>query len=1485
MIPFAKSPNQHSTHGFCSVKRNPYSQFHRVGAALISALIRIPHLPKFSLLSALGVYFICGALSSAQFHHTFEHLSTHNGLSHGSVSAMYKDSRGFMWFGTWNGLNRYDGDAFKVFKPGETANNGPSSNRISKILEDARGNLWVLTADYRAFRLNTLTEALEPIAFGNPQSPINNVHQILTAPNGDVWLLSSQNGLFRAVPRPHNQLIVQAYHTQSSIPLPDNNVLSVVLDSVGHIYVNTNNGPARFFIRNNGLSPSPLPQNVSQWLNSAQISCMWADSLLLCLGTNQGSLLLCDTKLDQWRQIQTNSSAPVTCITANLNGTCYIGTQGDGIFELHRPSNRIVRHLTNADIANVLALYLDSGNRLWVESDVSGISKIDLKTGSVTHFQQPLLVAPDLRKGAQCGIMEDVYGTLWLTLKGGGFGYYEPVADKIQYFYNRPGDPNALFSNFVNVFYADPSGVLWMSTYFKGIEKITFSPKRFSFVQPASSFHFSNANEIRALMDDNRGRLWVATKNQQLFWLDNNFNVIRQMKLPNGKSFGMVYCIMQDKNHNIWLGTKGQGLWRLSPSGPDHFRAELFSHSGNNSYSLSDNNVYAIHQDKNDRIWIGTYGGGINLWQNGKFLHAGNVLKGYPLQKAPKVRHIAEDSRGNLWVACNDGFLLADSITQNPAHINFGFYGNAEGNIRGINGNDIYWIACAGNDVWMASLGGGISRLETSLSRQNNKLLSFKSLTSADGLPADVVFTIAPDPKGNLWLSTENGIACYDVAKKLFRRYGRSDGIENPVFLEGAFAQRLNGSFCFGANKGIYAFRPSQILDNEMKVGLYFTNFRLFGKDVIPAPQSVLTQSISTTTAISLPYNQNVFSIAWAGLNHAMSDKFVYAYKLEGYDNDWQFAGNKRMAAYSKIPPGKYSFSVRFLNPELQALNNPLTLAVTVRPPWWKTGWAFAAYLLVAVLLVELARRTAATISALQHKVSFEKELTETKLRFFTNLSHELRTPLTLIIGPAEELELNEKLSDQGILYTRLIRANAQRLLRTVSQLLDFRKIENNKMELACSQVELVAFCRQVANSFEPLANENQIVFRFICNVSYLNVWIDAEKMESVWFNLLSNAFKFTPKGGSITFRICFLESDNTVSIDVEDNGAGITKEQEANLFQLFASKGKGARQPGTGIGLALARELVQLHNGNITYRPTLGGGSTFSVTLNVVDAPDNGPLQCATAPSLRQASFMPQTAIPILPDAPNCHCVLVVEDNLELRRFMALQLSHEFKVIEADNGKQALQMALELQPDIIVSDVIMPVMDGLQMLDAIKNDFAVSHIPVVLLTSKSSVESKIEGLKYGADAYLTKPFHSGQLQAQLHNLLRQRTLISQHYTQPVTQTPPHAAQLTLRDAHFLDRVQLIVEQHIANPDFKIADIHTEIGMGRSKFYDKLKGLTGLSPIDYVKEARLAKAKHLLESGTCNVSEASYLSGFSDPGYFSKCYKDKFGVPPSSVKR
>ncbi len=1447
-----------------------------------------------------------------QYNCIFQHYSTRDGLSHGQVRTMLKDSKGFMWFGTFDGIDKFDGFRFTTYKTRPGDNASLSSNRIDRLMEDKWGFLWIQTYDSKVYRFDKRSETFESVLLDSSCNEIK-VDRIFKSSIGDFWLYSGIHGLFRLITDPNDfHLKIIKYNVFKNNPNENRDIKLVFINEDAQhqiwfgsekdlVCLKLNKADNQYQINNNASEAISLTKRYHLSSIAEQSNKMW-------IGTVEGVLLSIDLNTLKSDSIVFKNSSAINILKSRFEPNLYIGTNGNGIFLYNTEQHAIEGHITNPLLQNIQYIFIDSHHLLWIETDKEGIIKTNSVFGNLRHFSQKTDADPSLQVRTTSSFFEDKNHVLWIALKEGGFGYYNRATDNFDYFYNEPGNPDSKMSNYVNSFYMDSTNVIWLCTYFRGLEKITILQGGFQFMKlnPSSSNRISN--EVRSVFEDSRGILWIGTKDGQVHLLDKNNHILKEY--ADEIDHGMVYSICEDHTGNIWLGTKGNGLFkaqRTSKSLTDYTFTQ-YRHHPNDSRSLSSDMIYSVLEDSNERIWVGTFGEGLNLLvsENGHtyFKNSQNSFKNYPENIGSRIRYLQQDSRGNIWIASTEGLILFNPDENTPDNLTFHHYSKIPGDPSSLGNNDILYIfKDAVDTLWLGTLGGGLHKM---ISYPEEDLPpKFKIYTKTDGLPSDVILSIEEDNQHNLWLATENGISGFNIQRQVFRHYDEYNGIEKSTFSEATSCQRTSGEIYFGSLDGVYYFDPNRVGERTIQGNMVLTNLRLFNQDVYPGGKnSPLKEAISETSSIHLKYNQNMFSIEYVALDYEAQDKIEYAFELEGFDPEesgWHFVKNQRIATYTNIPPGKYTFKVKYVNHDSEFNETDASLKITILPPPWKTGWAYAGYILLLLIILEITRRIIFTMIRLRNKVVIEKEMTDLKLRFFTNISHELRTPLTLILGPVDELTHTEKLTERGKEHIQLIEHNAKRMLKLINQLLDFRKIQNKKMVLKLTHVDIVILIKEICANFKDIAEEKQIEFIVNSNIESLSVWIDEEKMDIVIFNLLSNAFKFTPSSRQIELNIIYQKHQNFVVIEVKDQGIGIPKEKASMVFNRFADIHDSThyRDVGTGIGLSLSKELIELHNGTIGFESTEGVGTTFRIELKlgkdhfneewVEFIEDAQPCRKKIEePEKLDFSYENHISINGSSSEHEKPVVLIVEDNADVRKFISGLISDLYITEEATDGVEGFEKAIQLTPDIIISDVMMPRMDGIELISKLKNDFATSHIPVILLTAKSSVESKVEGLKYGADAYITKPFNSLLLKAQIQNLLDQRILLIEKFINRLKLLDiqeEKGAVITDRDSDFLETIVQIVENNISNSEFKIENIAKSVGLGRTSFFKKLKGLTGMSPIDFVSEFRLRKALKLLESGKYNISEVSYMTGFNDPGYFSKRFKERFKKAPSSYIR
>lgn len=1423
-----------------------------------------------------------------------EHYSTEDGLSHDIITTIFKDSEGFMWFGTWNGINRFDGQRFVTYKSSPGDQSYFKSPRIDQIAEDGFLQLWIVGYDGQVYRFNKRTEKLLPLnaIINLPPKRKYTFKRILSTRNGRIWIETLDEGLV-LVTSP--QTDTSGYYTyqqglSKEFSLPSNKIHFFKEMKDGTIWVGTDKGLVRLEKDKNGVYKNAL--NAPSIRTGIAYTCMEpGQEDMLYFGRSDGMIIRYTD--DSSFALYSLSKSAIHSLQCNKEGThIYATTAGGELIDMHFVHGPFFKQQTLInDPANALfSIYEDRSGYLWVEPQKEGVIRINPATGKMKTYQQKSNARYVFPKDHYT-VLEDNQNHVWVSLKGGGFGYYDSVTDKVEYFYNEPGAPNHLFSNNIGVWYYDPAGLLWIRTDERGVEKITFQRNGFDQQLLVNPGEFQSDNEIRGLCEDRKKRLWMGAKSSKLYILENGKPANIQFVNMPADGIGLVYTIMQDRSGNVWLGTKTHGLYKAVPLNKEETRYKLYNYTANatDPSSISSNEIYALLEDKAGRIWVGSFEGGLNLIVNEgeqiKFVHDRNVLSDIPTNIFRKVRNLAEDKQGNIWVATTDGLIIVN--TSNTAKFTYAIYQKTPGDQSSLGNNDIQYIyRDSRNTMWLATSGGGLNQ---AIGDNPMKGLKFQVYTTQHGLPNDYLVSCVEDSDHHLWIATQTGLSRFDMQTKTFRNYNSYDGVPPYAFSEAAGLRRADGQLVFGTIRGYLTFEPKTIVPHPIHAEIAFTNLQINNTDVTAGSSNILPFSVNHTSKLTLKHNQNIISIDYVVLDYRSGDKQSYAYRLQGFDTGWHYNRSERRATYTNLPPGDYVFEVKSMNQELYSNGPVKSMHISILPPWWKTWWAYLLYVVVTIIILEIVRRAVVTNLRLRHRIAVEKKLAELKLNFFTNVSHELRTPLTLILNPIEEIGKQNNLTPQSRQYVEVVRKNAQRMARFVNQLLDLRKLQSGKGVIHPSRVEVVSFVKSISEYFLELAREKHIDFQVMSEAKEIEAWLDIDKVETVIYNLVANAFKFTPDGKAIRVHVSQLSQHNKIQIEVSDQGKGVPPEMLDKIFELFYEENViESKQKGTGIGLALSKEMITLHGGTITARNNEDGGLTVTVILSVgkAQAQTTAPafLHHAEATDDMLASYETSaTEEPTVDVNGSLPLLLVVEDNADLQAFLKAQLNTIYRVETADNGEEGLAKAIELQPDLVLSDIMMPKMNGIEMLDKLKNNLATSHIPVILLTAKSAIESQIEGLDYGADYYITKPFRHDFLVAAIRNLISQRKKILNSLLEgkKTVQLEPGEVTITSRDEAFLQQIVAIVEEKMTDIDFNIDTVAETVAMGRTTFYRKFKGLTGLAPVEFVREMRLKRAKQLLDADSGNISEIAYSVGFNNAKYFSTCFKSRFGLTPS----
>jgi signal transduction histidine kinase/ligand-binding sensor domain-containing protein/DNA-binding response OmpR family regulator len=1390
----------------------------------------------------------------AQPKYKIEHYGTEQGLSHRRVNCIMKDHEGFMWFGTWDGINRFDGRAFVSFKSSPEEKYQLGNSRIARIVEDQNNHLWVQAYDYQIYRFDKKTEQFLPLSTllkANHKIEFNN---ILQAADGYVWLQTKNDGIYRVSQSSQLSQSSISHLSQPSHPSQFRLPSQCRQEDTGHVYIGTADGQLITFEKRSKTS-------TTRKISAGRINAL--------LRSGKSDVLYASTSL----------------------GEVIIVSLGD----------QQITTVTYPTKESLSSLYEDKTGAVWIEPEKLGAIRFNPQTRGFQLFT--VNSGPRLNdvNNRYFWVLEDYKGTVWVSMKGRGFGYYKPGSTSLQNILTTTeGTPYQLPPN-ITAHYYDSAGILWLTTKEGGLVKIVIQDNDFEQQVLVDQESVRSGNEVRVMYNDLQGRLWLGTKMSELTVFQNNKPVKGLfVNEPAGGVVG-VYAILQDSKGNVWLGTKGDGLYKATPVNNEQtkYRLSHFQRHLDVADSLPFNQIYALLEDKQGRIWIGSLDNGLALIEQNpggtRFIHTGNAFTNYPQGAFQNIRTMCLDKDGNIWLGTTTGLLVLDANDQHSPVYQYKTYITIPGNPESLGNNDILFIyRDRKNRMWLATAGGGFCEATGDKPFQ---ALRFRNYTTRNGLPNDYILSCAEDSEGNLWLATENGLSKFNPQTEVFRNFDSYDALPPRLtFSEASVTKAQTGrQLIFGTVSGYLSFDPGQINASRIKATIAFTGLQINNEEVGPkANKQLLSTDINYVSQLQLKYNQNIISIYYAILDpRGNGDRQGFAYRLVGFDttwhNDWQF----RKATYTNLPPGKYVFEVKSLSRDLYSNQPYKQLAITILPPPWKTWWAYGLYALFLGVLLFFIRRYALAMIRLRHKIAVEQKLAALKMHFFTNVSHELRTPLTLIVNPLEQVAKKGNLTPEMAEYIDVARRNASRMIRFINQLLDLRKVQSDKATLRLSRLDMVTFVKKITEHFTGAARSKRISLDVFTDQAACIAWVDAEKLDVVIYNLLANALKFTPEGRSIKILIRSNAGEQSYTIAVHDQGPGVPKEKLEQIFELFqeGENTNGRELKGTGIGLALCREFVNLHGGQIWAENNTDGGLTVTVKLR--SGSDHY--------KQKEAAFVeaPQTASPIEKPIeqqllaqventgsnqnPEVPLVLLVEDNDELRTFIKTQLSGYYRVETARDGEEGLQKAIALVPDLIVSDIMMPKMDGLQMLDKIKTDINTSHIPVVLLSARYSIESQIEGLRYGADHYITKPFNNEFLIASIDNLLQQRKKLFDALVEKkkVVELSPEPVVITSKDESFLKEVIKVVEAKMEDPDFNIDTVAETMAFSRTNFYKKFKSLTTLTPMEFVRDMRLQRAKQYLDAGGHNISEVAYLTGFSNPKYFSTLFKEKYQVSPS----
>ncbi|MDA3929728.1 MAG: response regulator [Prolixibacteraceae bacterium] len=1347
----------------------------------------------------------------------FNHLTVDDGLSQSHVSCIFQDSKGFLWFGTQNGLNKYNGYEFITYQNNPHDTSSISGNWIMKIIEDSTGIIWISTY------LNGLS------SYDRSTNKFKQYKHNSTDPKSILF----------------DQTRGVDFDAEKNLWISTTKGISLY-NRLENNFSNYNND----FIF--GKDKGEVIFKVSPYSKNEIILCAETDSLYL-FNTKENSVQEVAYKLDNLSEPSLNVFKKITKDSEN---NYWVYAPSHGIYQLNSKlefvdyysSSSNKYQISNNNIRDIEEV---SNGYLWVGTDGGGVNIIDKNKQNVTVLTHD----PDNKKSisgnAVYDILKDNTGIIWLGHYNDGISYYDKNFEKFTSFYHNPTDNKSISDRPVLSVFEDSKGRIWVGTDGGGLN--LFNKENGTFEHFTKEKNNLSSNIITAIHEDSKGNLILGSWQGGLMFLNlqNNDVKIYNTETP-GKSHissDNPWCLQEDKNGNLWMGVLGSGLDLFIPTNEEFID---YGYASNNPNRIDHDNTMTILEDSQNNIWFGTEGGGVYK---------------YLIDDDKMIQFKNDPNNPNSLVNNVVNTLFEDS--------------------KGL--------------IWMGTQGNGISIY-------NPKNNTYKLINKESGLPSNVIQGIVEDKNHTFWISTTNGISHFNKKENTFKNYNREDGLQGNEFKYNASILSSDGTIYMGGMKGLTIFNPDSINNNKVLPPVYFTGFNLFDKPLeIGTENSPLQNHIEVTDTITLSHKQSEFSISYVALNYTSSNKNEYAYKMIGYDKDYRYVGNKRVASYMNLAPGTYTFHVKASNNDNIWNEKGAKLTFIILTPWWQTWW-FRSLIIIGIMgaslsfsywRIELLKEQKRILERkVQERTNEANEANEQKLRFFTSMSHEFRTPLTLILGPIEHLVAKYKDDNESSYYYSVIQKNAFRLLRLINNILDLRKIDTNHMKINCITYDVVFFIRNLINAFNESAYKQNVNIDFVTNKESFETWIDPGKMEIIFYNLISNALHFTPALGTITIKLEINSKNKNMLFVCEDTGQGIEPQKLNRIFDRFyqAEQNDTHNNKGTGIGLSLIKEIIEILGGTIEVSSKLNSGTKFEFNIPILfSSSQNKNHQIVFSNEVYSeplfdlvSQYIDEPGTIILEKENKNQAVinnnkrrlLIVEDDSDLRNYVQSCLKTYYQVYEASNGDEGLKLAKEIQPSIIISDIMMPIMNGIEFCRQLKEDITTSHIPVVLLSAQTSVELRLEGFETGADAFIPKPFSEKYLVTRVNAIVKMREKLRMSFLSK-NSLEPQEITVTSVDEKFIDKAKEIIEKNIDNPDFGVNEMVLELGISRSLVYTKFKQLTNCTTSEFIKRMRLKRACQLLEQKKLRVSEIADIVGFRDPQYFSKIFKEYYGVAPS----
>ncbi|KJF45330.1 hybrid sensor histidine kinase/response regulator transcription factor [Draconibacterium sediminis] len=1306
----------------------------------------------------------------------------------------------------------------------------------------------------------------------------NTVHDIAQEESGIIWFATKQ-GLNK-----YDSYNISRYYKEDNVGIPSNFFTSILITKNNRLFAGTDRGVIEYNRRFDKFEQLLFKGNS---LPAVTTIFETSDEVVL-IGTSQG-IYAYHPKTNFIIRFISLQNENIKSIAEGDTRTLYV-TTNSGIYVLNT-DGVLLKYFNTTNTPElhtnfINKIYISKAGNYWIGTENQGLYLFEK---SQNKFKKVRLAKSEQDETTVVrDIEEDSEGNIWICSEIGIFILNPSTFESVNIQHSLESSEYLLNDNATYCVFRSKEDIMWIGTYFGGINYTNLSNfKGFFNLYPGDGENELRGKAVNKLYKDSNGILWIATEDGGVCTFSTDTKEIikyYQHKGNEGLSSNNIHAICEDKNGNIWFGHFMTGIDIFDPKTS---RFKNISILPNVRYSISENSVYSVYKDSKNDIWVGT--------RKGVYVYDYQTEKLVPVKKNELgqlfIYNILEDSSGKVWFCIRHGGIAC----LNKESDSISFYREDEF----LSTNKIIAInEDSSGKIWFGTVDGGVNIY-------NPETDSFNHLSMENGLPNNTVYGMLEDDNSHLWLSTNQGLSMYNPETNSFRNYNRNDGLAQMQFNFGSYFKDFDGTLYFGHVNGLTYFNPAEIVDNKVKPQLVFTDFKLANESVRVSERGILTKPIDQTDKIVLSYSQKAFSINFVAVNHISAGNNKFYYYLEGFDADWNEMGNKTNVNYTNLLPGEYIFHLKAENNDGIESANTRSLVIRISPPVYLSTGAFIFYLLLIVGIFLIYRKI--TIDKQKEKAALDmermekekiKELNQQRLNFYTYISHEFKTPLSIIISSIDQMIGKNDISDDlKVRFQRLIRSS-KRLSFLFNQLMDFRRIETKHAKLILQKGDIIDFLRESCLVFTPLFDEHRVNFEFKANRESFEYWFDPDKIEKIIVNLISNALKHTPVHGKIICETIITDDvihyeQGSLSICISDNGKGISEEEQGNLFTPFYMNYQHNEQrSGSGIGLTLVKSLVEYLHGtiNVSCRPNEGtrfkiqlpleykGFSNIKLENNTETINRNIDLESIAEVSSRQLPAKEKT------NSDRAFKLLIVEDTFDLAEVLMEHYSKNFDVKCAQNGIEAIKIVKDEEPDIIISDVMMPEMNGIEFCEKIKSDETTSHIAVILLTARTTHEDKIAGLQAGAEAYIRKPFDLNELDLHVRNFIEMRKKLKEKV---VTGAHIDLEKLNFqdKDKDFIEKVSTIIKENIESETLNTEELAKQLGMSKTLVYLKLKKLLNMSGSDYIQSLRFEKAIELMADSSRNISNIAYEVGFNDPNYFSKVFKKVYKKTPTVYRK